>query len=186
MRIKTKITSRSEIIVIAECAAASSADESDANEACWARSAEGRVDTDRTQDRHKGEGRMLRKKRERCADEADDGSSDQTILRRFSGIGVLRCSEPHRETAGDHAGDPCGVVVVLGPFALRERRIGPIEVHAEHFSSIKAEAYLCGIPRWVTEQVGFRNAAEEAMDQTIIRGGNYDGLPNGETAEAIP
>ena len=128
----------------------------------------------------------LRQERERRTDGAHDSRAYQTIACGSIRVCVLRGNDADNQAPGDHAGDPSGMIVALSSPRLCDRGIGSIEVDAQHFCTIEAEPYSGRIPLRVTEQIAAGHAAEEAMDQAVIRCGNDNGLPWRETGKTVP
>lgn len=127
----------------------------------------------------------MRQKREWGADEADDPCADKAVFGCLSGIRALRSNEADDDAAGDHAGDPCGMVIALGG-CLRPGLSRPVTVNAENLSAIESEASIGRIAGRVTEQVGVSDSGEEAVDGAVVYRGDDHGLPILEVLQAAP
>lgn len=128
----------------------------------------------------------LREKDERCTNCTDYCCADQAVARRSVRVCVLRSYDSDNQASGDHAGDPRGVIVSLGLPNLSRRFAGSIEIHSRYLSSIEAVADALRITGRVAEQIGFRDAAEEAMEHAVVGGSDDDRPPRSETPQSIP
>ena len=128
----------------------------------------------------------MRQECQRSANDADGSSADQAVLCGFARVRMLRRDESDDQAAGDHAGDPGGMVVAFSVASLRDSHTCPVEVNACNLGSIETEAYAFGIAGRVAVQVSVGHAAKEAMDGAVVSCGDDEGLSRSESAEAVP
>ena len=128
----------------------------------------------------------MRQECERSADGSHHGCANQAVLCGLACVCVLRSDDADDEASGDHAGDPGWVIVAFGLAGLSLIETGPIEVNAEHINAVETKSSALWISGRIAEQIGIGDAAEEAMDGTVVCGGNDDRLPDGEGAKLVP
>ncbi len=109
-----------------------------------------------------------RQKRQRCADQSNYSCSNQAGPGGGTGISAARGAHADDETAGDDAGDPCRVVVVLGSGNMCLHRTRQIQIHAEHVGVIEAEANSPWITGGIAVKKGVRHAGKEAVNRRTV------------------
>ena len=128
----------------------------------------------------------MRKERERGTDKADDACADESVLNRFSSIGILRRDEPdnhlrRRSCWRSLRGGRCVGAARLGRHWVRQ-----VQVNAKHVGVMETEAYASRIPGRIAEQVSLCHPGEEAVDGRAIGVVDDDGLTVDQALQAAP
>ena len=128
----------------------------------------------------------MRQEGERGADEADNAGADEACFGGCAGVGAARRDQADDDAAGNHAGDPSGVIVTLGTSGLRCRLKWRVHSDAQHAGVIDAEACARWVAGRVAIKIGVGYAGEEAMDGRAIGVVNDDGLAVDEALQTVP
>lgn len=89
-----------------------------------------------------------------CPDEANNACADESVFGCPSCSGASRSNEADDEAAGNHAGDPCRVVIALGTDDLHRRLPQQIEVDTKHIGMIEPEAHASWVAERIAKEIG--------------------------------